>query len=71
MERELYFSQTEACKFFHISIKRFKQVITDNNLTVVNRKITLHTESGEPYEVTTIYVLQIEFTKALFGLEKK
>ncbi len=57
--RELYYNQTEACRFLKINVKRFKQLLIENNIPVLERKITLHTaHEGLPYEVIAKYVLK-------------
>jgi hypothetical protein len=64
-QRELYFSQSEVCKLYKISAKKFKKIITDNNLPVIENEITLHTSpEGKPYQVKSIYVKKIDFIKS-------
>lgn len=63
-QRDFYFSQTEACKKYKVSTAKFKQIIKDNNLDVVENEITLHTvPEGKPYKVKSIYVKKIDFIK--------
>lgn len=56
--RELYYSQTEACKKFKISVKQFKQMLIDHSITVVSHRVDL---GG--FEVDTIYVLKEDIDK--------
>lgn len=64
MVRSDYYSQTEACKLFKITPKRFKELIKGLELT--GDEITLHTTpEGKPYNVKPIYVLKSDFDKLI------
>lgn len=64
MDRSKYYSQTEACKRFKKSPKRFKELI--EGLELVGNEITLHTApEGEPFKVKPIYVLKTDFDKLI------
>lgn len=64
MDRSKYYSQTEACKLFKITPKRFKKVIA--GLDVVGTEIILHTApEGKPFNVKPIYVLKSDFDKLM------
>lgn len=64
--RDLYYSQSEACKEFKLSIKRFKQLLIENDIPVIERKITLHTSpEGLPYHVISNYVGKADLMKII------
>lgn len=64
MVRSNFYSQTEACKLFKITPKRFKELI--EGLDVVGKEITLHTTpEGKPFNLRPIYVLKSDFDKAI------
>lgn len=60
MDRSNFYSQTEACKTFKITSKRFKELI--KNLNVLTNPITLRTTAeGKAFNVNAIYVLKSDF----------
>lgn len=65
-KRECYFSQTEACKLYKLSPKKFKKLIEGHE--TVNVPITLHGLDGSPYEVTTIYIKKLTFIKIMINI---
>jgi len=66
-QREYYFSQTEACKLYKVSPKKFKKIISDNNILTVNNHVKMHSIEGKEYEITTIYVLKKDFIKVMMN----
>ncbi|MCU7549212.1 hypothetical protein OCK74_08800 [Chitinophagaceae bacterium LB-8] len=50
-KRSDYYRQTEVVKRFKIAAKLFKQLLVDNNINQVNKRVDL---GG--YDVTTVYV---------------
>lgn len=64
MVRSDYYSQTEACKLFKITPKRFKELV--DGLDVKGKEITLHTSpEGQPFNLKPIYVLKSDFYKLI------
>ncbi|SDJ95147.1 hypothetical protein SAMN04487898_105134 [Pedobacter sp. ok626] len=63
-QRELYFSQTEACRTYKISVRKFKKIIKENGLNVIEDEFISHTIGGKPFEVKTIFVKKIDFIRA-------
>lgn len=62
--RSEYYSQTEAIKKFKISVQTFKQLLVDNNIQVVSRRVNL----GE-FEVDTLYVRKTDIDQ--LNLQKR
>ncbi len=62
LNRNYYYSQTEVVKLFKVSINRFKQLIIENNISVVSHELMMGTLL-KPYTVTTIYILKDDVTK--------
>ena len=63
MNRDQYLSQTEACRMYHLSPKKFKKLI--EGVETINNPVTMYTQEGIPYEITTIYVRKIDFIKIM------
>lgn len=57
--RSDYFSQTEACRLYKLTLKKFKKLI--EGIETVNNTVTMYSPDGKPYEITTIYVLKKDF----------
>jgi len=65
--RYQYYSQTEACKLFKISPKKFKNLI--EGYDTINNTVTLHGLEGKPYTITTIYINKLIFYKIINNLK--
>jgi hypothetical protein len=63
--RSEFFSQTEACRLYKISPKKFKRLI--EGIQEVNNTVTIHSHDGKPYEITTIYIKKINLYKIMIG----
>lgn len=64
--RDLYYSQSEACKLFKLSPKKFKQLVAEYNIPLISIPMELHSEiNGTSYNVTAKYVLKTEFQKIM------
>lgn len=58
--RKKYYSQTEACETFGLSIKEFKRLVRDYSLPIIN-----HNVSHGFYDTVAIYVLRTDLEFAL------
>ena len=65
MDRDKFYSNSEACKLFKLSPAKFESIIASHNIPVVTKDIHTADYSNNPYTVTAKYVDKELFVAAL------